>query len=127
MKEHLLNAADAYLETTDEVRVTDGVAFRRFVESSPEHADALADLQGLERLFAQLRLLALTDFELEKAWQQISSSITDRRLPPTYLRQAVEPDRGIAPDEDPELLEDPPVEDAPVDEDSPAEEAAPAE
>lgn len=127
LKEHLLNAADAYLETTDEVRVTDGVAFRRFVESSPEHADALADLQGLERLFAQLRLLALTDFELEKAWQQISSSITDRRLPPTYLRQAVEPDRGIASEEDPELLEDPPVEGAPVDEDAPVGEAAPAE
>ncbi len=127
LKEHLLNAADAYLETTDEVRVTDGVAFRRFVESSPEHSDALADLQGLERLFAQLRLLALTDFELEKAWQQISSSITDRRLPPTYLRQAVEPNRSISTDEEAEFDEGTPIEEPPVDAEPTTEEPAMAE
>lgn len=92
LKENLLAAADAYLETADASQVTDGIAFRRFVESSPEHINALRDLEGLARLFEQLRLLALTDFELDKAWQQISSSITARRLPAARLREAVEPD-----------------------------------
>lgn len=92
MKENLLAAADAYLESVDASLVTDGVAFRRFVESSPEHTNALNDLDGLARLFDQLRLLALTDFELDKAWQTISSSITARRLPAARLREAVEPE-----------------------------------
>lgn len=96
MKENLLRSVEAYLETVDEVRVADGVAFRRFVESSPEHVATLNDLEGLARLFEQLRLLALTDFELDKAWQQISSSITDRRIPAARLREAIEPERAAS-------------------------------
>jgi hypothetical protein len=128
IRDNLLNAAQAYLDSVDRSRVADGAAFRRFVESSPDHAAALADLEGLERLLDQLKLLALTDFELNKAWRQIASSITDPRLPSSALRRAIEagdPSQEPTPDEMPSDISDEEADDpgleAPADTDEPAE------
>ncbi|MBX3366323.1 MAG: filamentous hemagglutinin N-terminal domain-containing protein [Phycisphaeraceae bacterium] len=122
IRDNLLNAAQAYLDTVDRSRVADGAAFRQFVESSPEHAGAMADLEGLSRLLDQLKLLALTDFELNKAWQQIASSITDRRLPASTLRRAIEagdssadPSTDTLPSDVTDDLGADPDEDAPAD------------
>lgn len=91
LKANIAAAAEAYMAREDTAQVEDGLAFRAFIDSSDELAGAQGELSGLARLFAQLRLLGLTEFELGQAWRVISDDIRPDGVSSEVLRAVVEP------------------------------------
>lgn len=91
LKANIAAAAEAYMAREDTAQVEDGLAFRAFIDSSDELAGARGELSGLARLFAQLRLLGLTEFELGQAWRVISDDIRPDGVSSEVLRAVVEP------------------------------------
>ncbi|HUT32660.1 MAG TPA: hypothetical protein VNE39_04195, partial [Planctomycetota bacterium] len=82
----LQKAFDAYKATTTEV---DPLAFRRFVENTPEQAAALQLMNELRRLFAQTANLGLTSIQIRNAEQLVVRGITPTGLTPEQLVRAI--------------------------------------
>lgn len=91
LKANIAAAAEAYMTREDTALVEDGAAFRTLIETSPDLTGALGELDGLARLFAQLRLLGLTEFELGQAWRVISDDIRPDGVSSEVLRAVIEP------------------------------------
>ncbi len=91
LKARIALAAEMYMEKEDTAQVEDGQAFRALIDSEPALEGARSELAGLARLFQQLRLLGLTDFELGQAWRVISDDIRPDGVSSEVLRAVIEP------------------------------------
>jgi len=83
----LQKAFDAYKATVKEE--VDPLAFRQFVEKTPEQKAALDLMNELRTLFAQIANLGLTDIQIRNAEQLVVRGITPTGLTPEQLVRAI--------------------------------------
>ena len=65
--EHIEKAAAAYLKQQGTDKIEDGKAFRQFIEATPEHAAALADIRLVQVVFQGIDALGLNRREEREA------------------------------------------------------------
>jgi len=67
----------------------DPAMFRSFLEQTGEADAALGVINGLRRLFRELRYLGLTDEELDRAFRAIAAQVTPENIETAWLIDAV--------------------------------------
>lgn len=72
-----------------ESRDFDPAGFRAYLEQTPEHADALGFVEGLQDLLTQLELIGLTPLEFSVARDTLLKEITPRGVRPADLQSVV--------------------------------------
>src|SRR5690606_30145546 len=91
ISESLQRAYQDYRGTGPNRREFDPVAFYAFLEESPEHAEALAHINGIREVFRQLSLIGLTPQEFNIAKQTLLNDVRPGILRREQLESLVLP------------------------------------
>jgi len=82
-------AATAYRQAGGVTEI-DGAGFRKFLASDPKNAPALVELEGLSELFRTVRVMGLTDKELQISRNTLLGQLKTEAMSKDELRSAVE-------------------------------------